>query len=661
MKKFALKLTSLFGRRGAEAAADMPPAMEVETVEGLLDGLPPVTPPEKGPLLLAEIEDPELPQRDGEPLEGVVVEETHADADGEVSPPVDVTAEPSESSRAEDGDAGEQEAEAREVVVDLAKDAVAEVPAVAAKPDVKPVLTAFRADGRVEKRHRFGEYVHLKGLISKDALHAASMEQEVTGAKIGQILVANGFLSDKDRVEAILATEHSRIAQEKVSKCRIPVDVLAEHNIIVSAEQEDKVYVASSGDERLIRMVVSEYYPEKAIEMVSYDASAMNLFLASMRKMSSIDEPENAEELMLDRTVYNALSEGASDIHIEPRATSYSIFYRKDGVRRLIHTGNLTEYQTLIAKIKDRAAMDLAERRKPQDGGFQMEYAGKMIDLRIATVPVAEGSEKCVIRLLDSDRVQPSLEKLGITEVYKWRKALRHQFGICFICGPTGSGKTTTLNASVREMDRFGKAIYSIEDPVEYRIPFVAQVGVNNQVGLDFANGIRAFMRLDPDVMIVGEVRDRETAANAIKAAETGHLVLATLHTGSIVGAITRLKELGIEPHELRYLVRAIMVQSLIRTTCSGCGGHQDRKYECRDCGGSGYRGRTVVSECEYFEGPDDVQKIIPEANKHIHETWVSKEQDAVNKMYAGMTDMAELDRVFGPSIERFLREEDRR
>ena len=211
-----------------------------------------------------------------------------------------------------------------------------------------PVVQAYRTGG--EKRHRFGEYVYRKGLISKDALHAASLEQEVTNRKIGQILVANGFLSDKDRVEAILATEHSRIAQEKVSRCRIPVEVLAEYNIMISAEQDDRIYVASAEDDRLVKMVVKDYYPEKEVEMVSYDASSMNLFLAAMRKMSSIDDPANAEELMLDRIVYNALTDGASDIHIEPRALAYSILYRKDGVRRLIHTGALAEYQVLMAE-----------------------------------------------------------------------------------------------------------------------------------------------------------------------------------------------------------------------------------------------------------------------------------------------------------------------
>ena len=641
MKTMGFKISKLFAKRGRRPEAEEMPRLEVETMDSAGEA---VDEAEQGAAAIEHASSESSFVADEREI--LVVEAEIVDSE-QVN-----TAHETPASAFEPNP----------VIADavLVDDIAPSTPQETAPAEMKPVVMAYRADGKNERRHRFGEYVHRKGLISKDALHAASMEQAVTGAKIGQILVANGFLTDKDRVEAILATEHSRISQEKVSRSKIPVDVLAEYNIIISAEQEDRIYVASAEDERLVKMIVGQYYPDKVVEMVSYDASAMNLFLASMRKMSSIDDPANAEQLMLDRIVYNALTDQASDIHIEPRATSYSIFYRKDGVRRLIHTGNMTEYQILIAKIKDRAAMDLAERRKPQDGGFQMEYSGKMIDLRIATVPVSDGGEKCVIRLLDSDRVQPSLEKLGISEVTKWRKGLRHQFGLCIICGPTGSGKTTTLNASVREMDRFGKAIYSIEDPVEYRIPFVAQVGVNNQVGLDFANGIRAFMRLDPDVMIVGEVRDRETAANAIKAAETGHLVMATLHTGSIVGAITRLKELGIEPHELRYLVRAIMVQSLVRTTCPKCKGHHEAKITCATCGGSGYKGRTVVSECEYFDSPEAVSRIIPEHNKHIEETWVTKEEDAVRKMYAGMTDMAELDRVFGPSIERFLREEDR-
>ncbi|MFN4262030.1 MAG: GspE/PulE family protein, partial [Gemmataceae bacterium] len=173
---------------------------------------------------------------------------------------------------------------------------------------------------------------------------------------------------------------------------------------------------------------------------------------------------------------------------------SYTVFFRHLGVRRIVHEGDLEEYNMLVARIKDLSRMDLAERRIPQDGGYSMEYNGKLVDLRVATLPVGS-AEYVVIRLLDPDRVQPNLDKLGITRVDEWRKGVSRPDGLCLICGPTGSGKTTTLNASIREMDRFASSIFTLEDPVEYRIPYIGQVNINQPLGLDFARGIRAFMR----------------------------------------------------------------------------------------------------------------------------------------------------------------------
>lgn len=518
----------------------------------------------------------------------------------------------------------------------------------------------MRADGTPLPRHRLGEYVLHKGLITSDALDAASREQEVTGDRIGQILVANGFLSDKDRVEAILATSSERIAQESVAKSRIPSHLLDEYNIMISAETEDTVYVSTMFDEDVVRPIVDEYYGDKEIHFVSFLPTAMNGFIAAMKKSSAIDDASQTKETMLDRLLYRALNEGASDIHIIPRRKSYTAMLRLLGVRRIIHEGAMDEYKTMIAQVKDKARMDLAERRKPQDGGFQIEYSGKLIDLRVATLPTNDG-EVCIMRVLDPDRVQPSLGQLGITDVAKWRKGFNQQHGLCLICGPTGSGKTTTLNSSIKEMDRFGKSIYTIEDPVEYRIPFTGQVSVNATVGLNFATAVRAFMRADPDVIVLGEVRDEETARNAIKAADTGHLVLATLHTGSILGSVSRLKDLGVAPRELRYLLRSVLVQSLVRTTCQACGGtgkhpeHADRS--CTRCNGTRYAGRTVVSECEYFEDAEQVDRIL-DLNGDLDDvrTWPTMVEDAVAKYREGVTDCDELYRVFGASIEPVLR-----
>lgn len=520
-------------------------------------------------------------------------------------------------------------------------------------PEAVPAPVVLRSDGTPLPRHRLGEYVLNKGLITVEALDAASRQQEVTGERIGQILVANGFLSDKDRVEAILATSSERIAQENVARSKIPSDILDEYSIMISAETDETIYVSTMADEETVRRIVRNYYPGKQIQFVSFLPTAINGFIASMKKSSAIDDVSQTKETMLDRILYRALNEGASDIHILPRNKSYTTMFRLLGVRRIVYEGALDEYKTVIAQIKDKARMDLAERRKPQDGGFQIEYSGKMIDLRVATVPTAEG-ESCIMRVLDPDRVQPSLGQLGITEVEKWRKGFNQQHGLCLICGPTGSGKTTTLNSSIKEMDRFGKAIYTIEDPVEYRIPYAGQVSVNTSVGLNFATAVRAFMRADPDVIVLGEVRDEETARNAIKAADTGHLVLATLHTGSILGAVSRLKDLGIAPRELRYLLRSVLVQTLIRTTCKHCGGDG-----CIVCKGSGYGSRTVVSECEYFEDSDMVDRIINSDESSFEVTWTTMIEDAVNKYRKGITDREEIIRVFGASAEPYLREEE--
>ena len=292
--------------------------------------------------------------------------------------------------------------------------------------------------------------------------------------------------------------------------------------------------------------------------------------------------------------------------------------------------------------------MDLAERRIPQDGGVQVENNGRLSDMRVATLPTPDGQENIVIRLLDPDRIQPSLNLLGITRVDQWRMGVSRPEGICLICGPTGSGKTTTLNASVREMNRFEKAIYTVEDPVEYRIPYVGQININQPVGLDFARSIRAFMRADPDIIIVGEIRDVETARNAIKAAETGHLVLGTLHTSTIRGAIDRLRDIGVSADEMRYILRTVLVQRLVRTLCPSCKGEG-----CDDCFQSGYGGRTIVSECNYFPSVKEVDALI---DGEI--TWPTMAEDAVLKIKEGMTDIKEVYRVFGEeAVPHLIRE----
>lgn len=532
-------------------------------------------------------------------------------------------------------------------------------PVLAPEPELKPI---FRSDGQPVPNHRLGRYVYERKQISADALDAASREQQVTGKPIGQILVKNGFLTDKQRVEAILAVEESRISQEQVSRTRIPVTIHDQYSIIISAEHDETIFVASPYPEDDIAAIVSEYYPEKKIEFVSYDPSSMSRFVTTMKRSAAVEDVRETKETMLDRIVYKALEMSASDIHVTPQSDSYSVQFRIDGVKRIIRMGPLDEYHTVMAQVKDKATIDLAEKRKPQDGSYQVEYNGKMIDLRVATLPVQNG-EHVTIRVLDSDRVHPNLDTLGITEVAKWRRGFKQRDGICIIAGATGSGKTTTLNSSLREIDRFGKAIFTVEDPVEYRVPFVNQVSINPAVGLDFAAAVKAFMRNDPDVIILGEVRDAETARNAVKAADTGHLVLITLHTGSIMGAISRMKDLGVEPRELRFMLRAVLVQSLVPKLCQTCHGHPEQLYTCKACSGEKYDGRTVVSECEFFESVEDVDRLLNARNDTItyeERRWISMAEDAVNKMRQGITDVPGLERTFGSQIYPYLTDEEK-
>lgn len=509
----------------------------------------------------------------------------------------------------------------------------------------------------VKERHSFAEFLLKKGLVDPKQIRASLMEQKVTKERLGAILVRNGFLMPKTLVEMILEHNAERIATERVTSSRIPIDILEKMNTIISAETDEIVYVGTMAKEEEVEALFKEYYPDKKIQFVAFLADHLSEFIDRMRRTSAgLDEGDVRQDEMMERLLYRSLKENASDIHIEPRADNYAVFFRKLGERELVHMGTMDEYNTIVSQLKDRSRMDLAERRVGQDGGFQIEYSGKYVDLRIATIPAVEG-EQVIIRVLDPDRVRPKLEDLGISRVIHWRQGITRKNGLCLICGETGSGKTTTLNASVRELDRFGKKIYTAEDPVEYRIPYVGQVSMNPSVGYDFAKAIRNFMRGDPDIMVLGEVRDQETARNAVKAAETGHLVIATLHTGSIVSSLSRLRDLGVPAYELRFILRSVLVQTLVRVVCKSCGGEGHHNgVPCKACGGLGYSDRTIVSECMSFNSFSEVDDIIgmTDAKSEIRGPmpWPEMIDDGIEKMLAGVTTSDELKRHFGSEFD---------
>lgn len=478
-------------------------------------------------------------------------------------------------------------------------------------------------------------YLKSKGYLTDTMLQACLAEQQITGEKLGIILTRNGFITRKLLIEAILAVNPTGMLGEQHYTSLIPAEVLARTKTMVAAETAKQIFLATLSSERQVRVEVEPYVRGLEIVFMPLNHDQLEDYLSEVNRLA-----EDSNNLV-ERLLRVALAENCSDVHIVPRYNTYSVFYRHLGVRHLAHEGSLEEYNTLCARIKDLSRMDLAERRVPQDGAFQIEHEGKIVDLRVATVPTSN-SEQIVMRILDPDRVQPKLDGLGITNLSEWRKGVSRPEGLCLICGPTGSGKTTTLNASIKEMDRFGRAIYTIEDPVEYRLAYTGQVNINPSVGLDFAKAVRAFMRADPDVIVVGEVRDAETARNAVKAAETGHLVVATLHTGSIYGSIQRLRDLEVPQHELRYLLRTVLVQRLARTICLKCGGKG-----CQSCFKTGYAGRTVVSECAYFPGEKEVGELF-----EGKQTWATMLEDAVGKAKAGITTKEEVVRIFGAEAE---------
>ncbi len=296
---------------------------------------------------------------------------------------------------------------------------------------------------------------------------------------------------------------------------------------------------------------------------------------------------------MLNALLTQAVRDGASDIHIEPHERHCTVRLRIDGqLRDLLHPPRAL-HAALISRLKIMAELDIAEKRLPQDGRMALRLGQRAVDVRVSTLPNAHG-ERAVLRLLDKSEDRLSLARLGLSDTHHaWLSQwVRQPHGIVLVTGPTGSGKTTTLYAALRELADGRLNILTVEDPIEYELPNVGQTQVNTAIDLSFATALRAMLRQDPDVILVGEIRDEETARIAVQASLTGHLVLATLHTNDAVGAITRLTDMGIEPYLLSSSLVGVMAQRLVRTVCPSCRGRG-----CEACAQQGYQGRTGLYE----------------------------------------------------------------
>jgi general secretion pathway protein E len=360
---------------------------------------------------------------------------------------------------------------------------------------------------------------------------------------------------------------------------------------------------------------------------------------------------------MINALLTQAAREGASDIHIEPFETASVVRFRVDGTLRDVVRPKKALHGALISRIKIMAQLDIAEKRLPQDGRITLRVGGRPVDVRVSTLPTGHG-ERAVLRMLEKDSQRLNLEALGMaadTQV-KFDKLISRPHGIVLVTGPTGSGKTTTLYAALSRLETETSNIMTVEDPIEYDLTGIGQTQVNDRIGMSFARALRSILRQDPDIIMIGEIRDLETAQIAVQASLTGHLVLATLHTNDAASAVTRLTDMGVEPYLLASSLLGVLAQRLVRRLCPVCKVEHDGTWHpvgCDACGRSGYAGRRGVYELLTIDEPIRAQihaqsadaDILSAARKNGMRTL---REDADRWIEQGFTSLEEVIRVTG-------------
>jgi type IV pilus assembly protein PilB len=559
--------------------------------------------------------------------------------------------------------------------------------------------------GRVRKIKDLADVLREEGLITADQLAQATAEQERLGRTLGRVLIDLGMVKETDLVAALarqvgldyvdLTDQHidpaaaSLVSEQVARRYRAmpigfedgrlivamsdPSNVFALDDIRTITGMDVKPVVATAGD---IEAAIRRYGQfEQSVEDISAEASSQ-----ADDGVKDLDEIEAAVEdapivRLVNLLITQAVADRASDIHIEPAERDIRIRYRIDGVLHEVMRSPKNIQAGLISRLKVMADINIAERRVPQDGRIGLVVGGKAVDLRVATLPTVYG-EKVVIRILDKSSVLLRLEDLGFADASfeQFEKAFRKPYGTILVTGPTGSGKSTTLYATLNIINGVDRNIITIEDPVEYRLSGVNQIQVNNKAGLSFASALRSILRADPDVILVGEIRDRETALIAMEAALTGHLVLSTLHTNDAAAAVTRLVEMEVAPYIVASSLDCVVAQRLARRLCDHCkeayqpseaelkyAGFQERDINkikelfrpagCSRCGKTGYRGRLglyeimpISEEIEMLtaerKSSEDIKKVA------IEQGMVTLRDDGLEKVRAGMTSLEEIFRV---------------
>jgi len=545
-----------------------------------------------------------------------------------------------------------------------------------------------------------GELLIQAGLITEEQLQEALREGKERNMRLGDVLIAMGYITEQQRIEVLefqLGIPHVQLYRENIDPRAIQMvpRMLAEtHKVLPYRIEGNKLIVAMSdpldyyaieelrmatgmwiepaivSSEELDHAIRRYYGLQESVDQVMQD-------LAVREAGTRDEEPEEEEDSPVARTVNQIIQQavliGASDIHFDPQADALLIRYRVDGVMRTERTLPPNMQGVIAARIKVMSGLNVAERRLPQDGRVEMNIAGRKIDIRISTLPTIHG-EKIVMRILDLSQSLMELEQLGFSphNLELFRKGIASSYGIVFITGPTGSGKTTTLYSALARLNREDVNIMTIEDPVEYRMRGINQIQVNPRTELTFARGLRAILRQDPNIVMVGEIRDVETAEIAVRAAMTGHLVLSTLHSNSSVNAITRLIDMGVEPFLVASALRCVVAQRLVRKVCRYCAAERapsGREAEllaaagiradklligagCAECLRTGYRGRLAIHEVLFCD--DGLRNLIlrkradNEYRDHAsrHGGLIPILHDGLAKAAAGLTTVSEVLRV---------------
>lgn len=550
-------------------------------------------------------------------------------------------------------------------------------------------------------RTRLGRLLVDAGVITDGQLADALAED--SGRSLATILADQGAVSEAQIAQTVAESmglafvDLAAFDIDPAATALLPVELARRHNVMAIKIQDDELVVAMSDPANILAIddlrIVTRYDVRPVVAVESDLLAAIDRF-ASMQ--SNVDEmvgdveditvgvtQEEVEEAsdeeapvakIMNHVITEAIRQGAGDIYIEPGETDVRVRYRVDGVCLEIMRAPRKLHRQLISRLKITSGMDIAERRIPQDGRFGVVLDGRSVDFRVAVLPTVNG-EMSVLRLLRKDAIMMSLEDLGFLEqpMQRIMDAIMRPYGALLVTGPTGSGKSTTLYAAINKTSDPKVNLITVEDPVEYRLEGLSQVQVHEKAGLTFAAALRSILRQDPDIVMIGEIRDKETATIAIEAALTGHLVLSTLHTNDAPSALTRLTEMGVEPFLSASAINSVLAQRLARRLCPECkeaytpdievldrvgfpyeSGRVPQLYRavgCKRCSGIGYKGRMGVHEvmmvteeieraCVNHASGDEIARIA------IEQGMKTLRDDGFEKVRMGLTSIEEIMRV---------------